>query len=563
VPDAAPVDPPLEDPLPVSAPPAEAPPELPPNDSADEVFVGDAPSAPADDTFELLFSDLWDEEIVPTETVVEEWDVYEVLFAVWFEDASETSAPEPTDEPEAPPSETDQLLDESNEPGDEPVPISAIADDDSEGGFWSSIGDFLSSVWSGITDELRDQRDGLQHQLSDPWRAFEFFGDQVNPGGAALRRLANGEPDPLVVKGIQIRNELLDDTGHGVGRGLVIGVELWATRRVAGAAGGTATKVPLVGAGPKVIPGAPLAESLANTWLANPKLVPVAIRKNGMAMNFENPASGLFAPFGALKAAELGANEPVQSTANLKREISIWLQSAGVMGLAPERIKWYRDEFAKLTTDAEREAMLGQLRTEVRGATPLRLTAPGGGAGEALPPSPVVGPPAADASTAPQTQPQPATSGAGAMKPPKGGPTRTLFHDTIFGIDIYWSLQTGEFEVVVEPQGNVADVTQEHHAIPWNNQTYKHHEHKLVELAGVASIKTLEQNIRPLKGHSGRHSVAYHTEVQRRMNEALESVVGQGQVAAYQALLEVIAGIWEDIASGKLRPYDNKDVLLP
>jgi len=47
------------------------------------------------------------------------------------------------------------------------------------------------------------------------------------------------------------------------------------------------------------------------------------------------------------------------------------------------------------------------------------------------------------------------------------------------------------------------------------------------------------------------------------MDEALKRVIGKGMKAAQDALDKVIEGIWNDIGSGKLKPYDHKDVILP
>lgn len=76
-------------------------------------------------------------------------------------------------------------------------------------------------------------------------------------------------------------------------------------------------------------------------------------------------------------------------------------------------------------------------------------------------------------------------------------------------------------------------------------------------------LKTLPGNLRPLEGHAGRHSPAYHQEIRRRMDEAFKRTAGKGAETAQKELDNVLKSIWDDIASGKLRPYDHKDVILP
>lgn len=112
------------------------------------------------------------------------------------------------------------------------------------------------------------------------------------------------------------------------------------------------------------------------------------------------------------------------------------------------------------------------------------------------------------------------------------------------------------------PATRVDPVTQDHHAVPWNNKTYKHQNHPLVKQAGNPDLETMEENLRALEGHSGRHSKAYHAEVKKRLDDAAKRVAGKGREAAQKALDDVIKKIWEDIASGKLRPYNHKDVIL-
>jgi len=108
---------------------------------------------------------------------------------------------------------------------------------------------------------------------------------------------------------------------------------------------------------------------------------------------------------------------------------------------------------------------------------------------------------------------------------------------------------------------NVADVIQGHHGIPWNNKTFNHQAHPLVKQAGT-NLKKHPTNLRPLKGHIGRHSPSYHQEIRRRMDEGFKRVAGKGKGAAEAEVESVLEGIWKDIGSGKLKPYDHKDVLL-
>jgi Protein of unknown function (DUF1557). len=104
--------------------------------------------------------------------------------------------------------------------------------------------------------------------------------------------------------------------------------------------------------------------------------------------------------------------------------------------------------------------------------------------------------------------------------------------------------------------------TQDHHGIPWNNGTWKHQDHPLVRQAGNPNLKNMKENLRALEGHAGRHSASYHQEIRRRMDEAYKRVAGKGQKEAEDELKKVIEGIWKDIESGKLKPYDGKDVIV-
>ena len=106
----------------------------------------------------------------------------------------------------------------------------------------------------------------------------------------------------------------------------------------------------------------------------------------------------------------------------------------------------------------------------------------------------------------------------------------------------------------------VANVRQLHHAIPWNHSTYRHGAHALVKQAKI-DLATYSKNMKSLLGHAGRHSNAYHTAIATRMSSAYAKVAGKGQAAAKKALDGVIKGIWRDIKSGKLTPYNTKDVI--
>jgi hypothetical protein len=103
---------------------------------------------------------------------------------------------------------------------------------------------------------------------------------------------------------------------------------------------------------------------------------------------------------------------------------------------------------------------------------------------------------------------------------------------------------------------------QDHHAIPWDNSTFRHGNHALVKAAGV-DLKTHGRNIGPLGGHLGPHSSAYHRSIQRRLQTAWTRARGKGQAVAQAELDSVIAGIWRDIGNGTLKPYSNKSVYIP
>ncbi len=103
---------------------------------------------------------------------------------------------------------------------------------------------------------------------------------------------------------------------------------------------------------------------------------------------------------------------------------------------------------------------------------------------------------------------------------------------------------------------------QDHHAIPWDNARFPHQSSPLVRQAGV-DLKTYGPGIRPLGGHSGPQPVAYHRAIQQRLRLGGRRVSGQGADAARTELDRIIGGIWDDIGSGRLRPYDTKDVWIP
>jgi hypothetical protein len=104
---------------------------------------------------------------------------------------------------------------------------------------------------------------------------------------------------------------------------------------------------------------------------------------------------------------------------------------------------------------------------------------------------------------------------------------------------------------------------QAHHAIPWNNKTYDHQSHGLV--AGAkADLYFDPRNIRYLINHSDRHSREYHEEVRRRLDTAYNSLGAHSTKLEHDvALGKVMKKLWNDIDSGKLKPYGNKEVYGP
>lgn len=104
---------------------------------------------------------------------------------------------------------------------------------------------------------------------------------------------------------------------------------------------------------------------------------------------------------------------------------------------------------------------------------------------------------------------------------------------------------------------------EDHHAIPWNNQTYKHFNNKLVKLARV-DLFTLKKNLKSLLGHRARHSSDYHKAIRQRLNDAYDRLKKAGTLdkkSAQKALDNELNKIWRDIKSGKLAPYRERDVM--
>ena len=132
-----------------------------------------------------------------------------------------------------------------------------------------------------------------------------------------------------------------------------------------------------------------------------------------------------------------------------------------------------------------------------------------------------------------------------------------------FHVEELASYAVGSSSVLVHNSsaGNVSDVVQEHHAVPWNNQTYNHQNNPLVKQSG-ADLKTLPSNLKAVQGHAGRHCPAYHRAVAQRLNAGYLKVKGKGQDAALKQLNSVIKGIWRDISNGKLQLYSSKNVTV-
>ncbi|MBO1257110.1 AHH domain-containing protein, partial [Alteromonas sp. 5E99-2] len=101
--------------------------------------------------------------------------------------------------------------------------------------------------------------------------------------------------------------------------------------------------------------------------------------------------------------------------------------------------------------------------------------------------------------------------------------------------------------------------TQNHHMIPHNNSTFKHHTHSLVKQANM-NLKTEQANMIRLLNHSGPHSKQYHRVIQQMMDTGYSRVAGKGQMAAQNELLSIMNRLNRGIRSGKIRPYQNKNV---
>jgi RHS repeat-associated protein len=97
-----------------------------------------------------------------------------------------------------------------------------------------------------------------------------------------------------------------------------------------------------------------------------------------------------------------------------------------------------------------------------------------------------------------------------------------------------------------------------HHPIPWSNQTYQHHNHKLCLCAEV-NLKS-DQHMLLLNNHAGPHSGSYHNEVASRMDQAYDNMSSKTKANARKALDDVVDDIIKDINSGKLKLYENKSV---
>ncbi len=66
-----------------------------------------------------------------------------------------------------------------------------------------------------------------------------------------------------------------------------------------------------------------------------------------------------------------------------------------------------------------------------------------------------------------------------------------------------------------------------------------------------------------LGGHRSSHSPSYHRSITDMLNIAYGRLAQKTKVDANQAIGEVMDDIAKDIASGALRPYDDKDVWIP
>ena len=146
------------------------------------------------------------------------------------------------------------------------------------------------------------------------------------------------------------------------------------------------------------------------------------------------------------------------------------------------------------------------------------------------------------------------------------GETFTTYNFEVDDFHTYFVLQEGKkdgiFAVWVHnAKQKCGPASEKHHAIPWNNSTYKHQLNRLVRQAGV-NLKTYTKNLREIIGHKGPHSESYHLDVQQRLNMGFQNVRGQGQKAAQAELDSIMNGIWKDIGNGSLKLYRNKNVRL-
>jgi RHS repeat-associated protein len=99
-----------------------------------------------------------------------------------------------------------------------------------------------------------------------------------------------------------------------------------------------------------------------------------------------------------------------------------------------------------------------------------------------------------------------------------------------------------------------------HHPIPYNNSTYDHSSHPLVKRSCL-DLKS-DQKLIALENHSGRHTASYHEEIRLRLTVKWEQI---GELAtkeaAQRAVHEVVDGVIEDIQSGKLKLFLEKEVI--
>jgi RHS repeat-associated protein len=104
---------------------------------------------------------------------------------------------------------------------------------------------------------------------------------------------------------------------------------------------------------------------------------------------------------------------------------------------------------------------------------------------------------------------------------------------------------------------------QNHHALSFY-QTYLSN-HPLVKEAG-ANLRTDLRNQFPVENHLGRHSLSYHQKCGEMLDSAWNKYKSNGersQVKADQALSRVYQKIQNNVYSGKLPLYDNKQVWRP